>query len=138
MRLILIGVGILLVPTLVVAGLIWVGLRVAGRNPDGYWKKTMVLHAILVPIHAFLVIPAALGFLAPRFVNTRPDEQAYAGSSHGNTTCAQCHAGVTSVFRERPCEAIDASFRPNVGVRTTWARLPVVSEIMRRCARTIE
>lgn len=79
MQLILIAVGILLVPSLLAAlvlRLVLLGMR---RRPALYWRRTLYLHLLLIPIYAFLVIPGALGFLAPRFVDTREDEQAYAG-----------------------------------------------------------
>ena len=79
MQLILYGTGILTAASLVVAALIWLGLRIARGKRPGYWRRVLWVHTLLVPFYAVVVIPAALGFVATRFVGTRNDEAGYQG-----------------------------------------------------------
>lgn len=74
-----IGVGALLLAGFVVAGLVRLGLAVRGARPRGFWRRVLLVQLALLPVHALVVVPLALGFLGARFVGTRPDERGYAG-----------------------------------------------------------
>ncbi|MEM7199456.1 MAG: alpha/beta hydrolase [Planctomycetota bacterium] len=80
MLLILIPAAVLLVAGLLLALLIWLGLWAARGRPGGaYWRRVGWAHVALVPLHLFVSVPAAFGYLGSRMLQTRGDEAAYAG-----------------------------------------------------------
>jgi alpha-beta hydrolase superfamily lysophospholipase len=75
----LIGAGILLLPTLVLA-LLWALVRRLRHRPVGsFLLRVLWLHLGLFAVHLFFSVPAFLGFVGSRWIDTRPDERAYAG-----------------------------------------------------------
>lgn len=79
MQFLLIGTGILLLATLVLALLVWLVLRVCGRRPSRYWRRIVFVHLALLPVHLFVTMPLVLGWVGSRWVQTRGDERDYAG-----------------------------------------------------------
>lgn len=79
MLLIVISTLLLLAASLVVAALVWVGVRLCGRRPVGFWRRTRRLHLLLLPVYLFVVTPAAFGWLGSRAVRTRGDETKFIG-----------------------------------------------------------
>ena len=65
--------------TLLPAALVGLALLAARRRPRGYWRTLLLLHAALLPLHAFVTFPAVLGWFVSRQLGTRPHERAYAG-----------------------------------------------------------
>lgn len=53
--------------------------RLRHRRPTRYWTRWGQAHLLLVPLYAFVVVPALFGLLGARFVGTRGDESGYAG-----------------------------------------------------------
>lgn len=75
----LIGAGILLLPTLVLA-LLWALVRRLRRLAvRTFLGRVFWLHLGLFLVHLFFSVPAFLGFVGSRWIDTRPDERAYAG-----------------------------------------------------------
>ncbi len=65
--------------TLVPAALVGLALWAARRRTGAYWRRVLLVHAALLPLHAFATFPAALGWFVSRSLGTRPHERAYAG-----------------------------------------------------------
>jgi pimeloyl-ACP methyl ester carboxylesterase len=77
---ILIGTGVLTGASLLLCGLVWLGiLAVRRRRPSRFWRRALWAHVGLVPAFALLGVPAGLGFFATRLVHTRLDEAGYRG-----------------------------------------------------------
>ena len=90
MLVILVAALVLTAGSLLLALLVWLGLRLAGRGraagdaglgapPGRFWKRTRRLHLVLVPTYLFVVIPGAFGWFGSRGVVTRGDEQGFIG-----------------------------------------------------------
>jgi alpha-beta hydrolase superfamily lysophospholipase len=77
MRIILIGLGAFTLATLVLLALVAVARRLLGGRPR--WRNVLVWTLALVPVHALLTVPAALGYVGSRYVGTRGDERGYGG-----------------------------------------------------------
>lgn len=74
-------------------------LRRRGRRPR-WLRHTVIATAALVPVHAFVVLPAALGYLGSRSIGTRGDERDWAGprlAADGTWLIGDAAAG-TGVF----------------------------------------
>lgn len=65
--------------TLVLAALAWCVLRVFGRRPQRYWRRTLRVHLVLVPLFALVATPLMFGWFAAFGLHTRGDEAGYAG-----------------------------------------------------------
>ena len=78
-RFLLFGSGLLLLATLLLATVIRLVLHWRGASPQRYWRRTLLIHLVLLPIHLFATMPAILGWFGSRMVQTRGDERAYAG-----------------------------------------------------------
>ncbi len=79
----LIATGVFLLPTLLLAALIGIVLLLTKRPQRRYWRAVAWLHAALLPLHLFVVLPALLGFFGSRLIDTRPHERNYAGPRLG-------------------------------------------------------
>lgn len=53
------------------------------QRPSRYWRRVLVVHAVLLPLHCLATFPLALGYVGSRALGTRPDERAYAGPRLG-------------------------------------------------------
>jgi predicted alpha/beta hydrolase len=71
--------GVILLPTVVLAGLAGLVLLAARRPQRRFWGVMLWLHLLLLPLHLFVTFPAALGYVGSRVIGTRPQERAYAG-----------------------------------------------------------
>ena len=49
------------------------------RSAAGFWRRFWLQQLLLIPVHFFVVIPGALGYIVSRWVGTRGDESAYRG-----------------------------------------------------------
>lgn len=68
-----------LAPTLAVA-LLCVIVQALRRRPlRRLLVRIAAIHAVLLPLHLFVTVPCAVGFVGSRFVHTRGDEQDYGG-----------------------------------------------------------
>lgn len=79
MTLPLIGTGLLLLPTLVLALLWALARRLLGRPVRTLLGRVLWLHLGLLPLHALVTLPLLFGWVGSRLVDTRPDERGYAG-----------------------------------------------------------
>lgn len=77
MKLIIWVLGLWTLLSLVVAYGWLLARRLLGRRPR--WRRGLWFTLATVPLHAFLTVPATLGYLGSRLVRTRRDEAAYAG-----------------------------------------------------------
>ncbi len=83
MRLLLIGLGVLLGATVVLAAVLRIVLAIARRSPKRFWRRTGIVVLVSVPIHLFITMPVVLGWMGSRIPQTRGDESAYAGPRIG-------------------------------------------------------
>lgn len=68
-----------LAPTLAVA-LLCVIVQALRRRPlRRLLVRIAAIHVVLLPLHLFVTVPCAVGFVGSRFVHTRGDEQDYGG-----------------------------------------------------------
>ena len=79
MLFLLIATGLLLLATLLLSLVVWVLLSLFRGRPSRFWRRTLSVHVVLVPIHLFLTVPGLFGWVGSRLIHTRPDESAYAG-----------------------------------------------------------
>lgn len=76
---VLVPAGVLTLATLLL-GAAWLAVRARrGRAKPGAWRRLIVWHALLLPVHVVLTVPVTLGAWIARRVGTRGDERAYAG-----------------------------------------------------------
>jgi len=75
----LVGLGLGLLPTLLLAGLVGLVLLLLQRPQRRFWRAMLWLHLLLVPVHLFGTLPAFSGWFGSRSAGTRGDERGYAG-----------------------------------------------------------
>jgi alpha-beta hydrolase superfamily lysophospholipase len=70
---------ILMLPVTVLAAVIGL-VRLIGKRPQrAYWRAVGWVHAALLPVVSFAVLPGFFGWYGSRHVGTRPHERTYAG-----------------------------------------------------------
>lgn len=79
MRFVLFVAGAFVAASLVVTLLVRLGLAAARRRPQGFARRALKAHLVLVPLYVFVGTPAFMGWFASRLVGTRGDERGYAG-----------------------------------------------------------
>ena len=83
MSLVLITVAFLSVATLLLAAAIW-GVRMMLKgSTQGYWRRTLWIVLILMPVHGLVTFPAVIGYWVVHNLGTRSDERAYRGPKLG-------------------------------------------------------
>lgn len=65
--------------TLLLAVLVFAAVPAARRGGRLFWRRTLLLHALLLVLHLFATFPVVLGWFGSRGLSTRHDERAYSG-----------------------------------------------------------
>ena len=79
MSFILVGTGLCVGASVLITLLVRVAYLVLRKSPRRFWIRALWVHSVLVPGFALVVVPAAVGFLGARMVQTRGDEISYQG-----------------------------------------------------------
>ncbi|MEY4675142.1 MAG: hypothetical protein RL148_2926 [Planctomycetota bacterium] len=118
-----------LLPTLAIA-LACVLVQALRRRPlRRLLLRIAAIHAVLLPLHAFVTVPCAMGLVGSRFVHTRSDEAGYAGPRILADGTWELQTRVTLRAERDGSSDVDPALAAAAAARRRWARPEGATEI---------
>lgn len=114
----LVATGVFLLPTLLLASLVAIGLLFARRPQRRFWASVLWLHLGLALLHLFVTFPLALGYVGSRLIGTRPQERSYAGPRLGADGELQIQSWDSLAAEQRGEASVDPAVAAAAAART--------------------